>query len=105
MEYPAPVSVSLIFLLSLHPLSALVFTTPHEIGEGRLIRTFRFHPSFAALLFYYEEQLLMVLDLVFSDCQGEAIAEYVQLCQPRVVELQLLPLQQFKGNVPTDVSG
>ena len=102
MEYPAGLSLSLLFLL--HPLSAIVFTTPHEIGDSRFTKQVGLKLFFTALLFYYEEQLLIFLDVVYSECRAEAITEYVQLCQPRIEELQLLNLQDFKGKVPPDVS-
>ena len=58
---------------------------------------------FSALLFYYEEQLLIFLDTVFSSCSSKSILEYAQLCQPRTQELPLLPLPQFVDNQTTAV--
>ena len=94
---------TLFFLINICPISGLLFTTPHKIGKT-YIKIWDFHWQFSALLFYYEEQLLFFLDAVVSNCSSKAILEYAQLCQPRIKELPLLPLLQYKDNLTAAVS-
>ena len=48
------------------------------------------------LLFYCEEQLLLLLDAGGSNCSSEAISEYEQLSDARVKELSILPMFQYR---------
>ena len=51
--------------------------------------------SCLGLLFYCEEQLLLLLDGGASNCSSEAISEYKQLSDARVKELSILPMFQY----------
>ena len=51
--------------------------------------------SCLGLLFYCEEQLLLLLEAGGSNCSSEAISEYEQLSDARVKELSILPMFQY----------
>ena len=48
---------------------------------------------FSGLLFYYEEQLLTLLEDSGPDCWSEDVTEYKQLSEPRLKELNILNIE------------
>ena len=72
-----------------------LFVNPRQLSKGTLqVSEIFIFDSCSGLLFYCEEQLLLLLDAATSNCSSEAISEYQKLSDPRVKELSILPMFQ-----------
>ena len=96
--------VALVILLSSAPCAfSIIFALPHKIGKViNLFTKPQIRIFSAAVFFFYEEQLLWLLETFSPSCPAPAISLYLQQAAARVEELPLLHIQHQRNE---EVSG
>ena len=96
--------VALVILLSSAPCAfSIIFALPHKIGKViNLFTKPQIRIFSAAVFFFYEEQLLWLLETFSHSCPAPAISLYLQQAAARVEELPLLDINHQRSE---EVSG
>ena len=91
--------VALVILLSSAPCAfSIIFALPHKIGKViNLFTKPQIRIFSAAVFFFYEEQLLWLLETFSPSCPAPAISLYLQQAAARVEELPLLDINHQRS--------